>query len=155
MVSCDLTLCHCESLAHAVAVEVERLPQSEDSRKQVLKSAFTAFVTASDALVSEKVTALVNRLRREEENGALSPLNAIMLRLNSEYPGDRGIMAPLLLNYLQLGPGVAFVVQADEPHAYLSGDILECMACSDNVVRAALTPKFKDVPTLISMLTYE
>ena len=28
------------------------------------------------------------------------------------------------------------------------------MACSDNVVRAGLTPKFKDVPTLCEMLTY-
>lgn len=31
---------------------------------------------------------------------------------------------------------------------------MECMACSDNVVRAGLTPKFKDVPTLCSMLNY-
>lgn len=29
------------------------------------------------------------------------------------------------------------------------------MACSDNVVRAGLTPKFKDVETLCSMLTYK
>lgn len=28
------------------------------------------------------------------------------------------------------------------------------MACSDNVVRAGLTPKFKDVDTLCKMLTY-
>ena len=28
------------------------------------------------------------------------------------------------------------------------------MACSDNVVRAGLTPKFKDVNTLCNMLTY-
>ena len=28
------------------------------------------------------------------------------------------------------------------------------MACSDNVVRAGLTPKFKDVATLCDMLTY-
>lgn len=28
------------------------------------------------------------------------------------------------------------------------------MACSDNVVRAGLTPKLKDVPTLCNMLTY-
>ena len=27
-------------------------------------------------------------------------------------------------------------------------------ACSDNVVRAGLTPKFKDVPALVGMLTY-
>ena len=29
------------------------------------------------------------------------------------------------------------------------------MAASDNVVRAGFTPKFKDVPTLTSMLTYD
>lgn len=29
------------------------------------------------------------------------------------------------------------------------------MACSDNVVRAGLTPKFKDVKTLCNMLTYK
>jgi mannose-6-phosphate isomerase len=29
------------------------------------------------------------------------------------------------------------------------------MACSDNVVRAGLTPKLKDVPTLVNMLTYK
>lgn len=29
------------------------------------------------------------------------------------------------------------------------------MACSDNVVRAGLTPKLKDVPTLVEMLTYK
>ena len=29
------------------------------------------------------------------------------------------------------------------------------MATSDNVVRAGLTPKLRDVPTLVSMLTYE
>ena len=31
---------------------------------------------------------------------------------------------------------------------------MECMASSDNVVRAGFTPKFKDVPTLTSMRTY-
>lgn len=36
----------------------------------------------------------------------------------------------------------------------LRADCIECMACSDNVVRAGLTPKFKDVKTLCSMLTY-
>ena len=33
-------------------------------------------------------------------------------------------------------------------------DCIECMACSDNVVRAGLTPKFKDKNTLCEMLTY-
>ena len=43
----------------------------------------------------------------------------------------------------------------NEPHAYLSGDCVECMANSDNVVRAGLTPKFKDVKTLCAMLNYD
>lgn len=29
------------------------------------------------------------------------------------------------------------------------------MACSDNTIRAGLTPKFKDVPTLVANLTYQ
>ena len=33
-------------------------------------------------------------------------------------------------------------------------DCVECMACSDNVVRAGLTPKLKDVDTLCEMLDY-
>ena len=33
-------------------------------------------------------------------------------------------------------------------------DCMECMACSDNVVRAGLTPKFIDVETLCKMLDY-
>ena len=45
-----------------------------------------------------------------------------------------------------LGPNV--------PHAYLSGDCVECMACSDNVVRAGLTPKLIDVDVLCTMLEY-
>jgi mannose-6-phosphate isomerase len=35
------------------------------------------------------------------------------------------------------------------------GECLECMADSDNVVRSGLTPKFKDVETLVEMLTYQ
>ena len=31
---------------------------------------------------------------------------------------------------------------------------MECMATSDNVVRAGLTPKLRDIPNLISGLTY-
>src|SRR5215472_10115438 len=33
-------------------------------------------------------------------------------------------------------------------------DVVECMAASDNVVRAGLTPKYKDIQTLTTMLTY-
>lgn len=35
-----------------------------------------------------------------------------------------------------------------------TADVLECMACSDNVVRAGLTQKHRDKDTLCEMLTY-
>ena len=63
-------------------------------------------------------------------------------------------MAPLFLNYLLIAPGESFFMAANEPHAYVAGEIIECMACSDNVVRAGLTPKFKDVDNLVNLLTY-
>lgn len=77
-----------------------------------------------------------------------------MLRLHDEYQDDIGCFCPFILNYVTLKPGEAIFLGANEPHAYLSGDCMECMAGSDNVVRAGLTPKFIDKDTLHRMLTY-
>ena len=80
--------------------------------------------------------------------------DAIAARLLAQYPGDIGVFAPYFLNTLRLPPGGALFLGSGEPHAYLAGDCIEVMACSDNVVRAGLTPKFKDTATLVGMLTY-
>jgi mannose-6-phosphate isomerase len=58
------------------------------------------------------------------------------------------------LNLVFLQPGEAMFMNANEPHAYLHGTILECMGNSDNVVRAGLTSKFVDGRVLLEMLTY-
>lgn len=39
-------------------------------------------------------------------------------------------------------------------NAFFIAEIVECMACSDNVVRAGLTIKHRDKDTLCQMLTY-
>jgi mannose-6-phosphate isomerase len=70
------------------------------------------------------------------------------------YPNDVGCFCVFLLNYVVLQPGEAIFLSANEPHTYLAGDCVECMAASDNVVRAGLTPKFRDLETLLRMLTY-
>merc|ERR1712107_300682 len=57
-------------------------------------------------------------------------------------------------NCFRLRAGEAMFLEANLVHAYLSGDCLECMACSDNVVRAGLTPKLRDTPVLCAMLNY-
>ncbi|MFO7496335.1 MAG: mannose-6-phosphate isomerase, class I, partial [Desulfobacterales bacterium] len=76
-------------------------------------------------------------------------------RLQAEYPGDAGVLAPLLLNLVRLAPGEALFLPAGELHAYLQGVGIELMANSDNVLRGGLTPKHVDLPELLRVLTFE
>ncbi len=64
-----------------------------------------------------------------------------VLRLHAFHPGDMGVLAPLLLNFIRLEPGEAVFIGPGQLHAYLNGAGLEIMAGSDNVVRAGLTRK--------------
>lgn len=47
----------------------------------------------------------------------------LLLRLNSEYPGDIGCFSIYFLNHIILEPGQAMFLGASEPHAYLSGGL--------------------------------
>lgn len=85
----------------------------------------------------------------------LTAKEVLVLNLEKQYPDDVGVIAAFFLNYVKLSPGEALYLGANEPHAYISGECIECMATSDNVVRAGLTPKFRDVQTLCAMLTYK
>jgi mannose-6-phosphate isomerase class I len=85
----------------------------------------------------------------------LTDKEQLLLSLERQYQDDVGVLAALFFNYVKLSPGEALYIGANEPHAYLSGECIECMATSDNVVRAGLTPKYRDVQTLCSMLTYK
>lgn len=74
----------------------------------------------------------------------------LLLDLEKQYPGDVGLLAPLMLHTITLQPGEAMYLDACTPHAYIKGTGLEIMANSDNVLRAGLTPKYIDVPELIA-----
>ncbi|KAK0386754.1 hypothetical protein NLU13_6590 [Sarocladium strictum] len=55
---------------------------------------------------------------------------------------DPGVLVGLLtMNYLKLQAGDAVYIPADGIHAYISGDIIECMARSNNVLNTGLCPK--------------
>lgn len=115
-----------------------------------LKRCFTQLMTATDAQIKDTlkgVSEIVASLRDQL-------VATTFAKVSAEYPNDVGILAIFFLNILELQPGEAIFLAANEPHAYLSGDCIECMACSDNVIRAGLTPKFKDVNTLIEMVNY-
>ena len=45
------------------------------------------------------------------------------------------------MNFMTLSAGEAVYIPADAPHAYLSGDIVECMARSNNVLNTGFCPR--------------
>lgn len=77
----------------------------------------------------------------------------LFLEMLPKYPGDVGLLALFFLNLYTLSKGQAMFIPAGVPHAYLKGNIVECMASSDNVIRAGLTPKFNDIPALLNVVT--
>lgn len=123
--------------------------------KSVLQSIFTQLMSANKEMVSKIITKLKIRLQMESQVRQLTDKEQLVLRLEKQYPGDVGVISAFFFNYVKLNPGEALYLGANEPHAYLYGECIECMATSDNVVRAGLTPKHRDVQTLCSMLTYK
>ncbi|KAI4321289.1 hypothetical protein MLD38_034691 [Melastoma candidum] len=128
---------------------------TKEEAKSVLRLLFTHLMSAGEDSVANVVTKLRSRLQQESWSRQLSDKEKLVLRLEKEYPGDIGVISAFFFNYVMLNPGEALYLGANEPHAYISGECIECMATSDNVVRAGLTPKSRDVQTLCSMLTYK
>ena len=102
-------------------------------------------------LEAEKVKALVSSLLAAEN----FPYKEILTQLHEFFPYDRGCLCLYFLNYIEMKPGEAIFLEALTPHAYIEGDCIECMALSDNVVRAGLTPKLIDVKTLQEITNYK
>ncbi|KAI0390547.1 mannose-6-phosphate isomerase [Xylariaceae sp. FL0594] len=136
--------------------------ESTTQNKRALQSAFAALMKSSSEEVASAAKALVSEAESKGDefadggvpSASGKTMAELVVRLNGQFPDDIGLFVLFFLNYVQLSPGEALFLKADDIHAYLSGDIIECMAASDNVVRAGFTPKFKDVQTLVDMLTY-
>eukprot|EP00796_Vickermania_ingenoplastis_P013274 gene13274-9116_t len=125
-------------------------PADSEEEKRYIKS-LMEFLYALDPAVCTK--ALRSHLEKAKSKPQFKE-DEVFARTYEQYPDDVGCWMVYILNYVQMEPGQALFLRDSEPHAYISGDGVEIMACSDNVVRAGLTPKWKDVPTLINMLTY-
>ncbi|KAF7557942.1 hypothetical protein G7Z17_g301 [Cylindrodendrum hubeiense] len=73
-------------------------------------------------------------------------------------PTDPGILVGLLtMNYVVLEPGECIYIPADGIHAYIAGDIIECMARSNNVLNTGFCPKAErnNAKQFCSVLTFE
>ncbi|KAL3219989.1 hypothetical protein MRX96_005735 [Rhipicephalus microplus] len=142
--------------AHPTKVMAKKLHEArsdlypDSNHKPEIAIALTDF----EAFCSFRPLQEITNLLKVEAVGIPQELASVFLRVHKSYPNDIGCFVIFFLNYVKLKPGEALFLAADEPHAYIYGDCVECMACSDNVVRAGLTPKHKDVETLCAMLSY-
>ena len=137
---------------------------NEDSDIVTSKSSLRAAFTALMKSPKDHIQAMSKELISLAESQKITPgpssntsteLSQLILRCNSDFPQDIGLFVLFFLNYVKLAPGQGMYLKADDIHAYLSGDVIECMASSDNVIRAGFTPKFQDVNTLTEILTYD
>ncbi|MFJ1617928.1 mannose-6-phosphate isomerase, class I [Streptomyces sp. NPDC088251] len=114
-----------------------------------LREVLTAILGADRAEMAETVN--LAAAAAERLGGAHAPY----ARIAHHFPGDPGVIAAMLLNYVELQPGEALFLGAGVPHAYLDGLGVEIMANSDNVLRCGLTPKHIDVPELLRIVRFE
>lgn len=147
------------------------LPQIQDLLKRFVEfSALTSSSAVADEskekarifswlmhLEQDEVTRLCMSIAEVLRSGLikLQPCDRWFLQAFELYPnGDVGLFSFFFLNYLKVPAGEALFIGPNIPHAYLSGEMVECMASSDNVVRLGLTSKFRDVDTMLRIIDY-
>jgi mannose-6-phosphate isomerase len=116
------------------------LPKTAEFNDEALRQVCKALLKAP----SKEVIQTTKDLQSIPEShfGAHSYIPSLLARLAKQYGEDDNgnLVAALLMNYLTLGPGDSVFVPQDSIHAYLEGDIVECMARSDNVINTGFCP---------------
>ncbi|KAL1961104.1 hypothetical protein VTO42DRAFT_3049 [Malbranchea cinnamomea] len=108
---------------------------------ETLRETCRALLLASPDEVKETIAEL--QKIPESRFGEYTYIPSMLDRLSKQYSEfDNGnLVATLLMNYMTLNPGQAISIPADGIHAYLHGDIVECMARSDNVLNTGFCPR--------------
>ncbi|MEZ2389807.1 mannose-6-phosphate isomerase, class I [bacterium RCC_150] len=126
---------------------------SHPDEPAALRAAFTRLIAGGEAVstTTEQVTTV---LRSGAPMGLHAAELTALLDINTEFPGDPGVLISLLLNLVYLAPGESMYLPGGNVHAYLKGLGVEVMAASDNVLRGGLTPKHIDVPELLKTIEF-
>ncbi|KAI9839584.1 MAG: hypothetical protein M1819_002210 [Sarea resinae] len=108
---------------------------------ETLRHISRSILEASEKTIEEvqnKLMALPKQAFRKQTH-----IPELLPRLQQQYSKqDSGnLVALCLMNFLVLHPGDGIYVPADGIHAYLSGDIVECMARSNNVLNTGFCPR--------------
>jgi mannose-6-phosphate isomerase len=128
-------------------------PASDEQRCDVARLLFMALLKVSVSSPDELANATGALAERLQVMPVLSEQDRLFIDLSAKYrEPDAGLFSIYLLNLVHLKAGQGVFIRAGVPHAYLKGNIIECMANSDNVVRVGLTPKFKDAEAMMDIL---
>lgn len=152
----DIIRRHLESvpeLALLAGEEVVCSFRKEDAGSAEIGELMRAVMLQEPDAISSASTLLYNRLAQKNN---LSVEEEWILRLSADFPdGDPGLFSFFVQNLETIVAEEAVFIGPNIPHAYLEGELVECMANSDNVIRAGLTPKFRDVSTLLEMTDFD
>ncbi|KAL2260221.1 hypothetical protein VTK26DRAFT_5859 [Humicola hyalothermophila] len=115
---------------------------SSDWTEATLRSVVRALLKAPELTVRSVSDALLAAPQSAFGPASSPHIPDLLPRLRAQYgPDDPGALVALLcMNYMVLAPGEALYIPADGIHAYLAGDIVECMARSNNVLNAGFCP---------------
>ena len=116
-----------------------------------LKAFFAALIELDHQRQRELISEAVRSIKKNSDR---EPPFAWVLKLNRVFPDEVMVLSPLLLNLIHLKPGEAVMINPGTLHAYLGGAGVELMANSDNVIRAGLTPKTKDIAELLKIVNF-
>ncbi|MEZ3138459.1 mannose-6-phosphate isomerase, class I [Citrobacter braakii] len=132
----------------------ELMPALAEFRGNLTGEGFKHFFVSLMQLAQLEKDSVLKQLQVSLDSGGFTHLQSFITRLMRDYPGDIGILAPLFLHCITLEPGEAMFLRAGTLHAYVHGTAVEVMACSDNVLRAGLTPKKINLPELVKCAVF-
>jgi mannose-6-phosphate isomerase len=130
---------------HATAEAFLAAPDDSDAARGHLKAMFAELLDAANTAIAACSRQLLTHVERNEDDaigdlGRRQGLARVIRKVLADYPEDVGMFAAVFfLNFVVLHNGQGIAVPADCIHAYLEGDVIECMARSDNMVRASPT----------------
>ncbi|KFY55226.1 hypothetical protein V497_07114 [Pseudogymnoascus sp. VKM F-4516 (FW-969)] len=132
-------------------------PKTPFTSSTLVKNIVHKLLSLSEEEVAEVYSALRDTPR--SEYGDQSYILMLLPRIsNQDGATDPGCLVSLLtMNFLTLKKGEALYIPADGIHAFLSGDIIECMAPSDNVINCGVCPSAnpESINLFTSALTFD
>lgn len=132
------TLFNLPALRHFVPADMHATQWTDKTLREVTRN----LLKADDATIKHTQDLLLETSKSDFAQARAAYIPDLLPRLQKQHgPEDPGSLVALTcMNFMTLEPGEALYIPADGIHAYLSGDIVECMARSNNVLNSGFCP---------------